>query len=338
MSNPNDQIESLLPLYFEGQLNEEQIKAVEDWVNESEEHRSIAADMAAIYHSTDQLFVLQHVDTEAAWKKMDGKIRKDRFKVLLRKIERVAAVLLVPVLMVSLYQFYSSTHSATEPLVSYTTNPGMTGTITLPDGSMVTLNSNSRITYPQEFSSKNRYVSLQGEAYFSVTKDAHHPFIVSTPCQASVKVYGTHFNVDAYPEDKQVTATLEEGSIALRYLTGSNQWKEAKIEPGEQIIYSASNRNIKVLGAEVDVCTSWKDGKLIFRNTSVKDVLRSLSKRFDVTFDVRNPQVYHNSFTGTLDRQRLDRILEILSISSNMHFKYESADDTSQKQQIIQVY
>lgn len=78
----------------------------------------------------------------------------------------------------------------------------MTAKVQLPDGSIVMLNSNSTLTYPTQFSDKQREVNLLGEAYFEVTKDTKRPFVVTTPYQANIKVYGTQFNVEAYEKTK----------------------------------------------------------------------------------------------------------------------------------------
>ena len=331
-------IEHLLPLYFEGRLNTDQRNSVEKWMHESEENRKIFLDMADIYRTMDKLTISHCVDTETAWRKVRSRMRHQQILSAWRIIERVAAILLIPVLMVSLLQYYNYSTYDTSHIVTYTTNPGMTGHVTLPDGTEVTLNSNTSIAFPARFSSEGRRVMLQGEAYFDVTKDADCPFEVNTPLQASVKVYGTRFNVEAYPGNRQTAVTLEEGSVALKYMQASQQWREKKIVPGEQITYCVSDRKVTVRRVEVDVTTSWKDGKLIFRNTPVKDVLHSLSKRYNVTFKVKNPKVYQHSYTGTLDMQHLERIFEILSISSDMHFKYVSNPDASNRMQMVEVY
>lgn len=338
MNESIQNIEHLLPLYFEGRLNTDQQNRVEKWMHESEENRKIFLDMADIYSTMDKLTISHCVDTETAWRKVRSRMRRQQMRSAWRVMERTAAILLMPVLMVSLLQYYNYSTYDTSHIVTYTTNPGMTGHVTLPDGTEVTLNSNTSIAFPARFSSEGRRVMLQGEAYFDVIKDADCPFEVNTPLQASVKVYGTRFNVEAYPGNRQTAVTLEEGSVALKYMQASQQWREKIIIPGEQITYNASDGKVAVRKVEVDVATSWKDGKLIFRNTPVKEVLRSLSKRYNVSFKVRNPKVYQHSYTGTLDMQHLERIFEILSISSDMHFKYMSNPDTSNRMQMVEVY
>lgn len=338
MKQTDQHIENLLPQYFEGRLTDEQAKEVEAWIDASPENKAVAEDMADIYRSSDALYVMANTDADEAYSKVTRKIKRQGQTEVLRKIEKIAAVLFIPLLFVAVLQLYFNLRQESVPMVSYATSPGMTANVTLPDGTKVTLNSDSRITYPEKFTGNTREVAMSGEAYFAVAKDSKHMFEVSTPYQAKVKVYGTHFNIDATSEAKEVVATLEEGSVAMSYLSESGKWSERKIEPGQQITYSPTSKDVKVVNADVEVVMSWKDGKLIFHNTPVRDVLHMLSKRYGVTFDVRDPRVYKSSFTGTMTRQRLDRVLEIISITSGMSFKHVGNSDTSNEQETIEVY
>ena len=152
------------------------------------------------------------------------------------------------------------------------------------------------------------------------------------------RVYGTQFNVEAYADDKTITATLVEGSIAMAYENKKSNWTEQEIQPGQEIVYTAAQQQIKIDQADVEVITSWKDGKLIFRDTPFKEVLKMLSKRFDVDFVVKNPKCFEASFTGVLEKQRLGRILEYISVSSNIKFKYAESNNIHQEKQKIEVY
>ncbi len=337
MKQKDQHIEGRLPLYFEGRLTDEQASEVEAWIDASADNKAIAGDMADIYRSSDALFIMTNTDDDEAYSKVNRKIKQQGRSEVLRKIEKIAAVLFIPLFFVTVLQLYFNLRPESVPMVSYATSPGMTAKVALPDGTEVTLNSGSRITYPEKFTGKTRNVAISGEAYFAVAKDSKHIFEVSTPCQAKVKVYGTHFNIDA-SEAKEVVATLEEGSVAMSYLSENGKWAERKIEPGQQITYSPEGKTVRVGNADIDVVTSWKDGKLVFHNTPVRDVLRMLSKRYGVTFDVRNPRVYNSSFTGSMTRQRLDRVLEIISFSSNIEFSHVANGDASNEQETIEVY
>ena len=94
---------------------------------------------------------------------------------------------------------------------------------------------------------------MNGEAYFEVTKNSRQPFMVRTPQKAVVKVYGTQFNVEAYADDKTITATLVEGSIAMAYENKKSNWTEQEIQPGQEIVYTAAQQQIKIDQADLSL-------------------------------------------------------------------------------------
>ncbi len=330
-------IESLLPLYFEGKLEGEELLLVERWVEESPEHRATAKDMAGIYRDVDTLFVVENTDDVEALRQVDKRLKRSRIKELLRKMERVAAVLLLPVLMLSIWQYTAHEKESVGEL-SFTANPGMTAKAQLPDGTTVVLNSNSTLSYPSSFNGEQREVKLSGEAYFAVAKDASHPFVVKTPYQASIRVYGTKFNVEAYPKDHLLTATLSEGSISLNYMDENGNMAEKMISPGQSISYRNYHKPQLNTEVFVDAAISWTEGKIIFKDTPAREVLRQLEKRYPVKFVVHSPQIYENRFTGTLEEQHLDRALYALSQTSNMKFKPRSAANPYQRIQVFDIY
>lgn len=339
MQEKDISIENLLLLYLEGSVTPEQADRVEKWLEEDAAHREILEQEMALYRDTDALFTMDSVDVEQGLAVVHRQMRRDRLKIWIQRVERIAAVLFLPLFLFALWQMHHNGHSEAVQMLTIRTAPGMTATTTLPDGTRVVLNSNSVLSYPAQFNGDERRLALTGEAYFSVKKDAEHPFIVTTTSEdAAVKVYGTKFNVETYPEQNTFTATLEEGSIALLYKDDRQCERERKIVPGEKIVYDQTRRAVQVAPADVDVMTAWTTDKLIFRNTSIKDVLNTLSKRYEVQFAVKNKQVYRNSFTGTLEKQRLERVLEILELSSNIQFRYKKDADVNQVKQTIEVY
>lgn len=337
METNNQHITELLPLYFEGELSETDKLTVEQWIAESQEHQSIANEMAHIYIGIDALYVRQHTDSDKAYQHLNRKLRKNTFKQYLIRLERIAAILLIPVLMICAWQFYQGSMRKSS-MLSFTANPGMTAKVKLPDGSVVMLNSNSTLSYPAEFDGKLREVKLLGEAYFEVSKDPKHPFIVNTPYQASIKVYGTKFNVEAYAKDSMLTASLKEGSIALSYLGKDGKMKEQMLLPGQSVSYRDHELPMLMADNIVDINTAWTQGKIIFRNTPLKEVIHELEKTYNVKFLVRNPKVYANRFTGTLDGQHLDRILYVLTQTSDMRFKNIASNNAYNSVQTIEIY
>lgn len=330
--------EALLLRYFDGEVTMDEKQEVESWLASSEENKKLAKQLYYLSFATKTVDTLKRTDAQAALKQVRGRMRQRQQMQWRQWTQRAAAFLAIPLLLSTMYLFFYANERDKVNFIEIRTNPGMITSTTLPDGTYVTLNSNSSITYPSRFDGDSRDIHLDGEAFFKVTKDTHHPFIVKTPQKAVIKVYGTQFNVEAYAIDKKITATLVEGSIAMAYENPKSNWAEQEILPGQEIVYTATQQHIKVAQADVEVSTSWKDGKLIFRDTPFKEVLRMLSKRFDVDFVVKNPKCYEASFTGLLEKQRLERILEYISVSSTIKFKYAESNDIHQERQKIEVY
>ncbi len=335
--NKNLNIQTMLPKYFTGELDVQSRQIVEEWIQADDEHRAIAEQMRDIYRATDTLYAMREVDEESVLCNLHTKMRRQSLVRLVRIIERVAAILILPILIFSGIQLYQSMQD-TDEMVQLTTNPGMIGSTLLSDGTSVKLNSSTTIIYPREFSGDERKVNINGEAYFHVAKDKHHPFVVHTANHADIMVYGTHFNVEAYNNDDFVKTTLEEGSVSVRYSDADGKWAEKRIVPGQMALYSVRDHSMEVKKTDVDVVISWKDGILIFRNTSAGDVLNSIAKRYNVQFIVNNTKCMGNRFTGKIEQQRLDKILDFLSMMSNMHFRYITGDKLKTEKQRIVVY
>ena len=321
-------IELLLPRYCEGIATVEEQRLVKDWMKESEENRRIVKQMEILYLAADTVHVINNVNTEKALVKVKGKKTERRKVAWWKWAQRVAAVLFLPLLATFLVEHYGG-KDADVQMLEARTNPGMTTSVVLPDSTVVFLNSESSLRYPSSFkNSKERKVELKGEGYFEVTKDVEKHFIVSTVHRSQVEVLGTSFNIEAYEESPEVSTTLIKGKINFSFQEGVRK---------KQIVYDSKKGTARLLETSGETETSWKDGKIIFDNTSLKDALRILEKRYNVVFIQKNP-ARKAAFTGTFTSQRLERILEYFKLSSNIHWKYVDGKDASQKKTHIEIY
>lgn len=167
----------------------------------------------------------------------------------------------------------------------------MTTSVLLPDSTVVHLNSESSLRYPTFFAGDVRQVELNGEAYFDVT---HHPrkrFIVSTPHHSQVEVYGTSFNVEAYGNETPISTTLIKGSVGFIYKNNKGKFQKSMLSPRQKLVYSPQTGDIKCYVTSGESEISWKDGKLIFNDTPLDEVLHMLGKRFNVEFVLSNKEL-----------------------------------------------
>lgn len=336
MDFKENNIELLLPHYCEGIATEEERRLVESWIQESEENRRIVKQMEMLYLAADTVHVMNKVNTEKALVKVKGRRIGKRRVAWWEWAQRVAAVLFLPLLAAFLAQYYGGKSDVVQMLEART-NPGMTTSVVLPDSTVVYLNSESSLRYPSTFEGQSqRKVELTGEAFFKVTRNVEKHFIVSTPHQSQIEVLGTSFNVEAYTNMPDVSTTLIEGRVNFSFRSGS-QKKQVALRPGQKVVYDSENGATHLYETTGETETSWKDGKIIFNNTPLKDALHILGKRYNVVFTQTNAHL-DDSFTGTFTNQRLERILEYFKLSSNIRWRYIDGEDPSQQKTHIEIY
>lgn len=206
----------------------------------------------------------------------------------------------------------------TPETVSYntlTTPKGGQYQITLPDGTKVWLNAISSIHFPTAFTGKERQVRITGEAYFEVAADPSRPFKVQFG-EAEITVLGTHFNINAYTDEKDAKATLLEGLIQIQH---KNQAQ--KLVPGQQARLHSQGMQV-VSGANTEEATAWKDGYFVFASTDMETLLRQAARWYNIDVSFQGP-IPPDRFTGKISRNvNLSQFLSILEYSE-VHFKME---------------
>ena len=166
------------------------------------------------------------------------------------------------------------------------------------------------LSYPERFKSDNREVELSGEAYFEVSKDPKHPFIVQTET-IDVQVLGTHFNVDAYPDNPDVKTTLLTGSVAV---SNKNNSVRMVLKPNEAAIYNKVEQKLtrKVLENAGDEI-SWRHGEFIFDDLPLQEIARELSNSFGTTIHIADSTLRNYRITARFrNGEDLDAILSVL--------------------------
>lgn len=334
-------IEELLPLYCDGQLSEEDNLLVEKWLEEDSEHVKILQKMLELSLDMDALDFMSSVDLEKAFKRVSSKIERKGRKSIWTWVRNVAAVMFIPLAGSLIYMIADKyTHvidgvDADVCMIEFRANPGMTGKVLLPDGSNVILNSGSVLRYPSKFASnEDRVVEFEGEAYFDVAKDPERIFIVKTSSCDRIEVYGTKFNIDAYPGRNNI-ATLVEGSISFCYNDRNGNEEKIIMTPNHKLEYNHDSGIISMMETSCQAEIAWKDNKILLNRTSMTDILDILSKRYDVDFVVRDTSISNMTFSGgMITMNRLEQLLTSFSISSSIKWRYLHSDNINQKQQI----
>ena len=316
--------EWMLPRYFTGQLSEEEKRQLEQWAGENEENRRIFQQALDAHVELDAWKAYWQVDTDQAFKRVRRRIRAGRFRLDKWRgaFQRVAAVLLLPLVLATAWLLVHRQPADTASTCELQTLAGMIGRVTLPDSTVVTLNAKSTLRYPSAFGGDERVVEFEGEGYFKVAKDASKRFVVRVPGGGSVNVYGTTFNIDAYRGSDCVT-TLVEGSIGYSYTDRQGHTREYRLEPSQRLVHHQHNGKVEITEADCTTATSWKDNKIILRQTPLKDILGMLERKYDVDFQVDNDELYGYTFSGgAISMNGLEYVLETLEISSGIQWQY----------------
>lgn len=188
--------------------------------------------------------------------------------------------------------------------------------VLLADGTKVWLNAASSITFPTTFDQKDRRVAITGEVYFEVAKRVGQPFSVQV-AQQTVRVLGTHFNINAYPERKSVQTSLFEGSVEV---AAGN--KVLRLKPGQTALWRAENNGLEVTqGLGEDALLAWKNGMFCFDKTHIGEIMHVLSRWYavEVVFDQAD---YSSSFfTGMVSKKdNIEQVLDVLRASKELDF------------------
>ena len=186
---------------------------------------------------------------------------------------------------------------------------------TLADGTMVWLNSSSRLTFPTRFTGDAREVLVEGEVYFGVQHDESKPFIVRVN-DVSVRVLGTKFCISAYPENEGIMTTLVQGAVQVT--SGDNQ---VVLKPGYQAVVDQRSGAISQRAVELSLYTSWVRGVFEYENMELNDIVVQLARWYDVQFSFSAPEYKERRFTGVVRKyEDLNDVLDMIEKTTNVKF------------------
>ena len=208
-------------------------------------------------------------------------------------------------------------------LAETTAHPDSTTRIVLPDGSIVKLNANTKLEYPERFSAHLRTVKLSGEAFFEVTKDSLHPFKIEM-ANAAVVVLGTSFNVSAYPGADRVEVNVETGKVKLIPLTGERAVGNFAILPaGYRGCLKLSNGELNLAKALSPNYSAWITKVISFQRTPLAEVCTTLENTYHIKFRLEDPEIGKIRYTANFARLDPDYIVEVIARTHHLQVKKE---------------
>lgn len=336
----------LIGKYLSGAITKKERVELFKWVEANPDNQRFFDDMVNLWGMSEEYTQPFQTDTAKAWQQIEQKLGNSEQKLaatassngsamaitnsslnrekprsakvipLYRQLWRIAAVFLIGIgLSYTAYQYFFP-----EYIVLATAEDERIEK-TLPDGSKAWLNENSTLTYKRVF--QERLVVLEGEAYFDVEHLDKEPFEIRSG-QAKTVVLGTTFNVRAYPKENRIEVTVEEGKVAVS--EESVVSKPKIIKDGESAVFYKESKKVEKEKQQIPNAIGWKKKKLEFSgNTTIKEVVESLRRYFNIEIEVENERILNCDFTntGSLSNPKLETILQTLEFVLNIESREE---------------
>lgn len=294
----------LLYRFFSDEATVEQQKQVLDWLDADPAHQRELLDERRLFDA-----MLLHGPLKATRKKLFAIPRWTR------EVMRYAAIVVLAVVVAGGYVSRQN-DKLLEAFNTITVPAGQRVDVVLPDGTKVCMNALSELRYPAFFSGDDRRVKLTGEAFFDVTHDEKHPFVVET-YTCNVQVLGTRFDVEARPESDELLVALVEGSV--RVSDNANPDNAVILNPNEQA--SFRNNRFEVQNIPTGESFLWRDGLIAFRDASFAQLLDKFEKYYGVKFQVQRPTLPSTEFTGKIRiTEGIDHALWVLQQSADFSY------------------
>ncbi|TDO65013.1 FecR family protein [Sunxiuqinia elliptica] len=314
--------DDLLFKYITEQATEDELREVHEWIAQAESNQQ---QLARIRNSWVLAGLDQEIDLitkERGINRVLQQVRwlnkQKRVKTLRRQWLQYAAVAILLVGLSGFFGYFLST-STFDGNMGYTeviAPRGERSQIVLPDGSLVKLNAESKLRFKPAFQSKMRSVELEGEAFFQVSHDELKPFVVKT-AQLEVQVLGTSFDISSYPDDEHITTYLETGKVKVNMPNG----EELILKPDQAISYNKESGEIQKLNLTSDYLLDWTKGLLTVRNETIEALSRKLERRYNIQILFGDNEVKHHHYTGSINDEDLDIVLEALEFTSSLNYK-----------------
>lgn len=349
MNQTPEYIYGIIAKSFSEKLDEHETAELENWKSSSRENLKEYNDFVSIWTQSASLKMPNTINEPTALNTIhnNSEIFSSR-KRWINWLMQAAAVFVLSIVFSGIYNYLNKEDreniiAESSSLPVYQEIKAAYGTqakVELADGTIVYLNSGSKLRFPVTFDNqKQRKVNLDGEGYFSVTKMEQHPFIVETS-QMNIKVLGTIFNVDAYSDNSMINVALVKGSVELQQNIGESTVDLMKLVHNQVASLNKTDKTlVKTDVADLYKYTAWINGRIVFYDDPIQTVVEKLGKWYNVDITISDKRLENYRFTGTFMNESLEQILSILSRTSQMSYIIlplkKLADGSMSKRKII---
>lgn len=311
----DDKIREQMARYLANNSSPDEQKALQEWVERSEKNKQQLTEATLIWKMMDQYKQQEPIyNADRAWENVKNSIQhRERQRGM--KTKRITVYTSVAaILLLAMFVLYNVINSNTHIQVA---DAGDMKTVTLSDGSTISLNSRSSITYPEPFSDQQtRTVQLTGEAYFEIERDPDKPFVVITD-EAEIRVLGTSFNVNAYDHDHT------EVTVAIGKVSVSRNNKDALTVLQDELAVITKKQVIKQQNTNLNYL-AWKTKKFTFNNTELQEVAREIERVYHCNIEFSNDVLKQCRLTAVFDNEELDDIIQTICLAFNVQAELDN--------------
>jgi transmembrane sensor len=314
MDSDNTYFISLINRYMTGEATEKEISELSEWILKDSGNKKLFAEHKKIHDAVAQEMIESKIDLDAEWSAIQKRIASQQGqtvafapekKNLMHIIWRVAAGLAILLSVGFLIKMlFFDKPDTIEVLASKDVLE-----TTLPDGSTISLNKGSSISYPEEFSENIRLVELNGEAHFDVAHNPDKPFIVSAG-DLRVEVLGTKFYINTNAPGEKVQVILIEGSVAAYYKDTPRD--KTILKPGEEAEFMPATKKISTTTQYEKYFMVWKTRNMNFENEKLDQVINTISRAYNQKITLVNPATGNCRLTAAFETQTLESVLKVL--------------------------
>jgi transmembrane sensor len=353
-------IELIIVNYLTGSITDEDLVKLTKFINTSTKNRTYFNELKNSWIIAGEKIINSSIHTERSWhtfkhratqnSSRSGLGFKALSKVKFTNYLKLAASWLIVFGLGSgitwlIFTSLKEKTAISNKTIEISTPLGARSIIKLPDETQVWLNAGTTLTYSQDYGQNTRTLNLNGEAYFDVAKDSQHPFIVKTQ-GIVVRALGTRFNIKAYPEERTISATLEEGRIDVRILNLIDKNERILLKPHDILIYHKETKQLEKYvesaedkvkpenGKEVnlkhidilsnirtELYTSWKDLRWIIYSEPLSTLAPMLERRFNLKIIFDDDILKNYKFTGIIENETVDQIMTAIKLTAPINYQ-----------------
>ena len=313
----DQQITALFRKYLSNSATADEMKELDEWIASNEDFHDWLENQ--VDNSSAEMDAEKQADILAKIHEKIAVQSKQKF-VLPGWAKTVAAVALIVLMAVSAAIYFRSNQPNMIQYAEIGALRGQKASVTLPDGTKITLNSESTLKYSTNYNQSDRAVELVGEAYFEVAKNKKIPFVVKAG-KLEIEAKGTAFNIKAYPTDNSISTTLTEGKIEVK-----TPVDVLNMIPNERMEYNNTDQTFRKLTLTDAVGSiGWLNDELSFENATLAEVVATFSRIYNIDIQFASESIKEQRFTGKINNNSLLSVLRIISLTSPIRFEQKDS-------------